>query len=149
MTNAVHAGSPLSLTPGNSDRLSILVVDDNTSGAQTLSMLLDLDGYDVSVVHRGEDALHHVDRYKPAMILLDIGLPDMSGYDVARRIRELSNGHLPFIMAVTGWGSDQDQERAREAGCDLHMTKPVNFERLEQVLKSVAVTAKIPTLASK
>jgi CheY-like chemotaxis protein len=139
MTNAVHAGSPISLTPGNSDRISILVVDDNTCGAQTLSMLLDLDGYEVSVVHSGEDAIHHVERCRPAMILLDIGLPDMSGYDVARRIRNLPHGHLPFIMALTGWGSEQDQERAREAGCDLHMTKPVNFEHLEQVLKSIDV----------
>lgn len=138
MTNAVQAGSPHPLTPGNSDRLSILVVDDNTSGAQTLSMLLDLDGYEVSVVHRGEDAIKHVDRYRPAIILLDIGLPDMSGYDVARRIRSLPRGHTPFIMAVTGWGSEQDQERAREAGCDLHMTKPVNFEHLERVLKNTA-----------
>jgi CheY-like chemotaxis protein len=138
MTNAVHAGSPLTLTPGNSDRLSILVIDDNTSGAQTLSMLLALDGYDVSVVHRGEDAIEHVDRYKPAMILLDIGLPDMSGYDVARRIRGLPHGHVPFIMAVTGWGTEEDQQRAREAGCDLHMTKPVNFEHLERVLKNSA-----------
>jgi DNA-binding response OmpR family regulator len=136
MTNAVLAGSLPTLTPGNSDRVSILVVDDNTSGAQTLSMLLDLDGYEVSVVHSGEDALLHVDRYKPAIILLDIGLPDMSGYEVARRIRALSDGQLPFIMAVTGWGSDRDQERAREAGCDLHMTKPVNFEHLERVLKN-------------
>ncbi len=138
MTNAVQAGSLPTLTPGNSDRLSILVVDDNTSGAQTLSMLLDLDGYEVSVVHRGEDAIQHVDRYRPAIILLDIGLPDMSGYDVARRIRSLPRGHTPFIMAVTGWGSEQDQERAREAGCDLHMTKPVNFEHLERVLRNTA-----------
>jgi len=139
MTNAVPAGSLPVLTPRNSDRVSILVVDDNTCGAQTLSMLLDLDGYEVSVVNRGEDAIHHVDRFKPAMILLDIGLPDMSGYDVARRIRGLPHGHAPFIMAVTGWGTEEDQERAREAGCDLHMTKPVNFERLEQVLQGVAV----------
>lgn len=138
MTNAVPAGSLPVLTPRNSDRVSILVVDDNTSGAQTLSMLLDLDGYEVSVVNCGEDAIHHVDRFKPAMILLDIGLPDMSGYDVARRIRGLPHGHVPFIMAVTGWGTEEDQERAREAGCDLHMTKPVNFEHLERVLKNSA-----------
>ena len=138
MTNAVLAGSLTNLTTGDSERITILVVDDNTSGAQTLSMLLDLDGYDVSVVHCGEDAIEHVDRSRPAMILLDIGLPDMSGYDVARRIRALPHGELPFIMAVTGWGSEQDQQRAREAGCDLHMTKPVNIEHLERVLKACA-----------
>ena len=103
----------------------------------------------VSVVHCGEDAIHYFNQHNPDMILLDIGLPDMSGYDVARRIRSSHLGHAPFIMAVTGWGSEQDQDRAREAGCDLHMTKPINFERLEQVLKSVMVASHTRSLSSK
>ena len=135
MVNAACAGSPPSLVPGNSDRVAILIVDDNTSGAQTLSMLLDLDGYAVSIANCGKDALERFSEVKPSIILLDIGLPDMSGYDVAREIRAMPGGQQVTIMAVTGWGSERDRALAQSAGCDLHLTKPVNFDRLERLLK--------------
>jgi CheY-like chemotaxis protein len=98
-------------------------------------MLLDLDGYDVSVASCGRSALQQFQETNPSVILLDIGLPDMSGYDVARHIRAMPNGANVTIVAVTGWGSERDQELAQEAGCDLHVTKPVNFERLELLLQ--------------
>jgi DNA-binding response OmpR family regulator len=135
MVNAACAGSLPSLVPGNSDRVAILIVDDNTSGAQTLSMLLDLDGYAVSIANCGKDALERFSEVKPSIILLDIGLPDMSGYDVAREIRAMPEGQQVTIMAVTGWGSERDRALAQSAGCDLHLTKPVNFDRLERLLK--------------
>ncbi|MEY4668575.1 MAG: hypothetical protein RL518_1274 [Pseudomonadota bacterium] len=136
MVNAARSGTQGLSLVGNSDRISILIVDDNTSGAQTLSMLLELDGYDVSVVNSGQEAIRSFHAQKPSFILLDIGLPDMSGYDVARAIRALPGGERTRILAVTGWGSERDQELAREAGCDLHMTKPVNFDNLEQLLQT-------------
>ena len=135
MTNAARTGTEASIKPANSDRVSILIVDDNTSGAQTLRMLLDLDGYDVSVANCGQDAIRQFQETIPSIVLLDIGLPDMSGYDVARQIRATTGGEHVTIMAITGWGSERDQALAKEAGCDLHITKPVNFDRLEQLLK--------------
>jgi CheY-like chemotaxis protein len=93
-----------------------------------------LDGYKVSIANCGKDALDRLSEIKPAIILLDIGLPDMSGYEVARQIRAMPDGGNVTIMAVTGWGSERDQALARSAGCDLHITKPVNFDRLERLL---------------
>jgi len=135
MVNAARTGSLAIPHPGNSDRNSILIVDDNTSGAQTLRMLLDLDGYEVSVANCGAEAIRQFKERAPSVILLDIGLPDMSGYDVARCIREIPGGDKVTIMAVTGWGSERDRTLAQDAGCDLHITKPVNFDRLEQLLQ--------------
>jgi DNA-binding response OmpR family regulator len=134
MVNAARTESRSPFATGNSDRVSILVVDDNTSGAQTLRMLLELDGYDVEVAGCGGDALRQFQQVNPSIILLDIGLPDMSGYDVARQIRATPGGDRVTIMAVTGWGSERDQALARDAGCDLHITKPLNFDRLERLI---------------
>lgn len=149
MVNAARTGSLPSLSPGNSDRVSILIVDDNTCGAQTLSMLLDLDGYEVSIANNGKDALARFPAIKPSVILLDIGLPDMSGYDVARGIRAMPEGEKVTIMAVTGWGSERDQALAQSAGCDLHLTKPVNFDRLERLLKGEEVFDGVTKLSRK
>jgi CheY-like chemotaxis protein len=149
MVNAARTGFPPPLSPDNSDRISILIIDDNTSGAQTLSMLLDLDGYDVSIANCGKDALARFSELKPSIILLDIGLPDMSGYDVARQIRGMPEGQNVTIMAVTGWGSERDQALAQSAGCDLHITKPVNFDGLERLLKGEEVLDGITRLSGK
>ncbi len=149
MVNAARTGFSPPLSADNSDRISILIIDDNTSGAQTLSMLLDLDGYEVSIANCGKDALTRFSEIKPSVILLDIGLPDMSGYDVARQIRAMPEGRNVTIMAVTGWGSEQDQALARSAGCDLHITKPVNFDRLERLLKGEESLDGIARLSGK
>jgi CheY-like chemotaxis protein len=149
MVNAALTGAEKRPEPSNSDRISILVVDDNTSGAQTLSMLLNLDGYEVSVANCGHDAIQQFHEKKPSIILLDIGLPDMSGYEVARHIRTLPEGEKVTIIAVTGWGSERDQALACEAGCNLHITKPVNFDRLEQLLQGEELVPGVTKLSGK
>lgn len=149
MVNAARTTPRLPVSPGNSDRNTILIVDDNTSGAQTLRMLLELDGYEVSVASCGEDALRQFQANKPSIILLDIGLPDMSGYDVARGIRLTSEGDLVTIIAITGWGGERDQALARDAGCDLHVTKPVDFDRLERLLHGGEISDGVTKLSAK
>lgn len=149
MVNAARTGSPIPHQSANSDRISILIVDDNTSGAQTLSMLLDLDGYEVSVANCGAEAIQKFHQTNPSVILLDIGLPDMSGYDVARQIRALPGSDRVTIMAVTGWGSERDRALAREAGCDLHLTKPVNFDHLERLLQGNILSEGVTRLTGK
>ncbi len=149
MVNAARTTPRLPVSPGNSDRNTILIVDDNTSGAQTLRMLLELDGYEVSVASCGEDALRQFQANKPSIILLDIGLPDMSGYDVARGIRLTSEGDLVTIIAITGWGGERDQALARDAGCDLHVTKPVDFDRLERLLHGEEISDGVTKLSAK
>lgn len=149
MVNAARTTPRLPVSPGNSDRNTILIVDDNTSGAQTLRMLLELDGYEVSVASCGEDALRQFQANKPSIILLDIGLPDMSGYDVARGIRLTSEGELVTIIAITGWGGERDQALARNAGCDLHVTKPVDFDRLERLLHGEEISDGVTKLSAK
>jgi len=149
MVNAARTTPRLPVSPGNSDRNTILIVDDNTSGAQTLRMLLELDGYEVSVASCGEDALRQFQANKPSIILLDIGLPDMSGYDVARGIRLTSEGELVTIIAITGWGGERDQALARDAGCDLHVTKPVDFDRLERLLHGEEISDGVTKLSAK
>jgi CheY-like chemotaxis protein len=112
-------------------------------------MLLDLDGYEVATANCGRAALERFSEMKPSIILLDIGLPDMSGYDVARQIRAMPEGRNVTIMAVTGWGSERDQALAQGAGCDLHITKPVNFDRLERLLKGEEVLDGVTRLSGK
>jgi DNA-binding response OmpR family regulator len=112
-------------------------------------MLLELDGYEVSVASCGEDALRQFQANKPSIILLDIGLPDMSGYDVARGIRLTSEGELVTIIAITGWGGERDQALARDAGCDLHVTKPVDFDRLERLLHGEEISDGVTKLSAK
>ena len=147
MINAARTGSLPHYNPGNSNRVSILIVDDNTSGAQTLSMLLGLDGYEVSIANCGKEALKRFSEVAPSIILLDIGLPDMSGYDVAREIRATPEGEKVTIVAVTGWGTERDQALAQRAGFDLHLTKPVSFDHLEKLLKGDEVLQRVTRLS--
>lgn len=117
---------------------SILLVDDNTAGAQTMSMLLTLDGFTVFLATNGADALRLFQEIQPAFVLLDIGLPDIDGHAVAKSIREIQGHHRPTIIAITGWGTERDRELSRQAGCDAHFTKPVNFDELENLLSEQA-----------
>jgi CheY-like chemotaxis protein len=114
----------------------ILLVDDNDVGIQTLAMLLELQGFAVTLASTGAQAIALFKEQAPAIIILDIGRPDIDGYSVAAAIRESGQGKQPLIVAVTGWGGERDRERARRAGCDMHLTKPVNFDELEQILLS-------------
>lgn len=108
----------------------ILVVDDNIDAAQSVAELLELGGNEVTVAHDGTGALERTTSFRPDVVLLDIGLPDISGYEVARRIRKLEGVRQPLLIALTGWGQEQDKQEAVEAGFDQHWTKPVDPQRL-------------------
>lgn len=113
----------------------ILVVDDNVDAATSLAMLLELDGHEARVAHSGTDALAAIAQFAPRAVFLDIGLPDMSGYEVARRVRAMSDlAVTPRLIALTGWGSEEDRRRAAEAGFDDHLVKPVDPDHLGSVL---------------
>jgi len=111
----------------------VLVVDDNEDAADSLAMLLSAYGDAVRIAYDGEQAIELEAAFVPDVVLLDIGLPKVSGYDVARHIRA-ARGSIPLIVAITGWGQQEDRERARQAGFDHHFTKPVDLDRLMDVV---------------
>jgi CheY-like chemotaxis protein len=115
-------------------RGKVLVADDNRDAADSLKLLLELAGYDTLVAYNGGEALEIGARERPSAFILDVGMPDMTGYEAARRIRQQAWGRSALLVAVTGWGQDDDKERAKAAGFDHHFTKPVNPEAVEQVL---------------
>jgi signal transduction histidine kinase len=115
----------------------ILVVDDNRDAADSLGLLLKVLGADVRVARDGAEALEAYSAYDPAVVLLDIGMPGMDGYEVARRIRARSPGPRPTIIALTGWGQEKDQRQAREAGFDHHLVKPAEIGALKELLRSI------------
>jgi CheY-like chemotaxis protein len=126
-------------TPVTSGR--VLVVDDNVDAATTLAAMLSLSGYETEVTHDGSGALEKAAWYAPAAILLDIGLPDIDGYQVCRTIRERPHGHDLRIVAVTGWGTAEDRERSAEAGFDAHLVKPVSPQTLLQTLAGLLASS--------
>ena len=113
----------------------ILVVDDNRDSAETLSMLLELMGNEISVAYDGEQALAVANEIKPDVVLLDIGLPKMNGYEVARRIRQEPWGSSPILVAITGWGQTEDKDLSRESGFDHHLVKPVDYDHLLKLIQ--------------
>jgi PAS domain S-box-containing protein len=113
----------------------ILVVDDNVDAAQSLAMLLELDGHETAMAHDGQRALELAQSFHPQVILLDIGLPLMNGYEVAHRVREQPWGRTIQLIAVTGWGQEQDRQQAVAAGFDHHLTKPLDPARLASLLE--------------
>jgi len=115
------------------ERRRILVVDDNEDAALSLAMMLDVMGYEVRTAHDGLEAVRAADEFHPEVALLDIGLPHMSGYDVARHIRG-NRGPEVLLVAITGWGTADDVRRAKEAGFDHHFTKPADPDRLKNIL---------------
>jgi CheY-like chemotaxis protein len=115
----------------------VLVVDDNVDSAETMGMLLEFMGHEVSTVHDGLEAVAAAEASKPDVILLDIGLPGMSGHEVARTIREQPWSQRTLIVAMSGWGQETDRLRSREAGFDLHLVKPIDQDVLARVLTSL------------
>ncbi len=134
---AVHAGqperSPPSSAPSTAPR-SILVVEDNRDTADSLAMLLGMEGHEVVVAHDGDEGLRKAEALRPDAILLDIGLPGISGTEVCRSIRARPWGGEPVIVALTGWGQEQDHQRSREAGFDAHLVKPVDHAEVFALL---------------
>jgi CheY-like chemotaxis protein len=112
----------------------VLVVDDNEDAAQMLAMALEWSGCTVRVAHSGDSALQLVPEFVPEVLLLDIGLPDLNGYELARRVRLLPEGAGAILIATTGWGQQKDRDRAFEAGFDHHLTKPIDFDLLRPLL---------------
>jgi CheY-like chemotaxis protein len=110
------------------------VADDNVDAAESLALLIKVWNHDICVARTGSDALEIALRVQPDVCILDIGMPDMSGYEVARRIRSQPWGRETVLFALTGWGQSEDIERAKAAGFNEHMTKPVDLARLAQLL---------------
>lgn len=132
---------PLEQLPGTDElkraRLSgsrILVVDDNQDSADTLGMLLRLMGNEIRTAYDGLEAIQEAESFRPELVLLDIGLPKMNGYDVARHIRQQPWGHEMILVALTGWGQDEDKRSSRDAGFNFHLVKPLEIAALERLL---------------
>lgn len=127
-----------SITP-SSERSSarILIVDDNRDGAQGLALMLDLEGHDVRTAADGFEALEIAEEFRPNVVLLDIGMPGIDGYETARRLRARPWGQSVMLCAQTGWGQEDDKRRSRRAGFDRHLVKPVDPEELNRILAEV------------
>jgi signal transduction histidine kinase len=123
--------------PGLGPGLKILVVDDNRDAADTCAMVLELSGHRVLTAYSARAALALGETFHPDVLVLDIGLPDLDGYQLAQSVRASSWGHGITLIAVTGWGQEEDRRRAMEAGFDHHLTKPIAAEKLEVLLQSL------------
>ncbi|RYE53364.1 MAG: response regulator, partial [Sphingobacteriales bacterium] len=115
----------------------ILVIDDNIDAAESLAMLLEMTGHITCTAHDGMAGLNIAEEFNPDIILLDIGLPNINGYEVAQRIRQQPWGKDLFLIAATGWGQDKDKELAKKAGFDKHLTKPIDFQKLNSLLDNI------------
>lgn len=114
----------------------VLIVDDHVDAAESLGLLVRWAGFEVRVAHDGPSALDVADAFRPSVALLDLSMPGMDGYEVARRLRERSDGAGLRLIAVTGSNERQDRERVRAAGFAHHVVKPVEIERLTSLLRS-------------
>ncbi len=115
---------------------TILVVDDNEMAAEALGRLLELRGHEVTTAYSGQEAVEKARQSRPQIIILDIGLPDIDGYEVVRILREEKN-YSPTLIALTGYGQTEDKERALKAGFHLHLTKPVALKEVEEAFQKV------------
>jgi PAS domain S-box-containing protein len=134
----IPACPPAAAPAGFSPR-RILVVDDNVDAANAMSMLLSFSGHEAHVAHDGPAALEAVAAFAPEVVLLDLGLPGMSGFDVCRQIRTATTARRPLIVALTGWGQESDRRKSRESGFDHHLVKPVDYEALADLLSRAAL----------
>jgi CheY-like chemotaxis protein/two-component sensor histidine kinase len=116
----------------------LLVVDDSRDSAASMAMMLELIGNEVRTAHDGFEAVAAAEQFRPQVILMDVGMPRLNGYEATRRIRQRPWGRGVTIVALTGWGQEVDRARSREAGCDGHLVKPVNLTDLEALLAELA-----------
>jgi CheY-like chemotaxis protein len=115
--------------------LRVLIVEDDEDTATSLGMLLEMHGYEVELTFDGPSAVRAVQVTQPDVVLLDIGLPKMNGWQVAKQIREQTPSKRPLLIAISGYGMQADRLRSREVGIDLHLIKPVDPVKLELLLK--------------
>ena len=120
----------------------LLIVDDNHDAADSLALLLELEGHEVSAVYTAKAALEQARKFNPTVVLLDIGLPEMDGYEVARRLRAIPELKGVKLVAVTGYGQPEDRRRTRDAGFDDHLTKPVDLSNVERTIAGLSSTKK-------
>jgi CheY-like chemotaxis protein len=121
----------------------ILVADDSGDTLESLAMLLTLEGHSVYTASDGQQTLERAEQHRPDIALLDIGMPGLDGYEVARRIRAQPWGKHITLVALTGWGQESDRARSRDAGFDTHLVKPVDLDLLMELL------ARAPTYAAE
>lgn len=124
--------------------LKILIVDDNADAAETTATLFEMLGHVPRVAYDGLEALEVAQAFSPEVIFLDIGLPGMDGYEVARRLRQAPGYCSLALVALTGWGGQEDLDRARDAGFDRHLTKPVTMATFEALLSGLSSSGPDP-----
>ena len=112
----------------------ILVVDDNRDSLVVMSVLLSRSGHQTELAYDGAEAVEQAAMFVPDVVLLDIGLPKLNGYDACRAILTNAKDGKPYMVALTGWGQDGDREKSRDAGFDRHLTKPISYDELDQLL---------------
>jgi CheY-like chemotaxis protein len=118
--------------------MKVLVADDNRDAAMSLGALLEMSGHEVLIAHDGEAALTMARQAMPGAMILDIGMPRLTGDQVARAVRGEPWGQRVFLIAVTGWGEPEDKDRASAAGFDHHLTKPIDVDEMEKLLSDFA-----------
>jgi CheY-like chemotaxis protein/two-component sensor histidine kinase len=134
-TLAAMAREPAPPPSASSHAASVIIVDDNVDAAETLAAAMEMLGYTTVVANNGRQALRAIAESPPHAAILDIGLPDINGYELARKIRSEPWGNKIALVAATGWGQEADKQAARDAGFDLHFTKPLDFMKLDQQLR--------------
>jgi CheY-like chemotaxis protein len=133
-TGAVAAPTKQATAHAGARNVRVLVVDDNIDAADSLAVMLQLDGYDTRVEYSGEDALRTAEAFDPEVVVCDIGLPQMDGHEIARRLRADPRRAGTLLVAVTGWGSEEDKQRTQRAGFDFHLVKPVGLDSVQEIL---------------
>ena len=125
-------------------QMRVLVVDDNPDAGDSLAMILEVLGAEVRVARSGSEAIDMFGGYRPSVVLLDIGMPGMNGYEVARALRTCFPEHATTLVALTGWGQEDDRRRAREAGFDHHLVKPADLDVLQHLLRTIEDGLRVP-----
>jgi CheY-like chemotaxis protein len=143
LRSVLTGADPLATDSGPST-VRVLIVDDNRDSAQGLALMLDLDGHEVRTAADGFEALQIAEAFQPQVVLLDIGMPGIDGYETARRLRMRPWAQTTLLCAQTGWGQDDDKRRARAAGFDRHLVKPIDPEEISRIVAAVFHTAPAP-----